>query len=419
METIQKNREEAPRQSEQRKPNPAAREAAPPPSAQQNNGAVRTAQEQRSSAAAKTQQSRKKPAPAKKQAPPKKKGLLSGKAPAPKKEAPKKKRPVQQEQQDLSTKKRAYGNSKPKKTPVTTVSDMMKRNAERKAQKGKKGKNRPKQPTPAVIYTQPQAFNRNRLLIQLLSVVAIVLAMVMGLSVFFKVENITVSGAEVYSEWAVKEASGLVGGENLLTFSHARSAALIKANLPYVDTVRFGIKLPDTVNIIIKEDDVVYAIKDQDQAWWLMNSDGRVVEMGNASKAASHTQILGVMIQDPIPDEQAVAVEFTTSETDASGEMIPLTVTNAQRLNAALQILKALEANDIVGSAASVDVTRTEDIILWYGSRYQVNLGSDSRLDYKITCMNDAILQMSDYQSGILDVSFTIWPDQVGYTPFA
>ena len=77
------------------------------------------------------------------------------------------------------------------------------------------------------------------------------------------------------------------------------------------------------------------------------------------------------------------------------------------------------ENNDIVGEAASVDVTSTEDIILWYGTRYQVNLGDTSRLDYKVDCMNDAILQMSDYQSGVLDISFTIWPNQVGYTPFA
>ena len=45
--------------------------------------------------------------------------------------------------------------------------------------------------------------------------------------------------------------------------------------------------------------------------------------------------------------------------------------------------------------------------------------GDTSRLDYKVDCMNDAILQMSDYQSGVLDISFTIWPNQVGYTPFA
>ena len=96
--------------------------------------------------------------------------------------------------------------------------------------------------------------------------------------------------------------------------------------------------------------------------------------------------------------------------------------TNAQRLNVALQILRALEDNDIVGAAASVDVSHLEDIILWYGTRYQVNLGDASdpahSLDYKIACMNDVILQLSEYQSGILDVSFTIWPNQVGYSPF-
>ena len=339
------------------------------------------------------------------------------KKPAPRKAAPAKKRPApRQEADDLSAKRRAYGNSKPKKkSAVATLADNFKKRTSRK-----KKSSHNKQPTPAVIYTQPQAFNRNRLLIQLLTAVGVVIALVLGLSVFFKVETIQVSGAEVYSEWSIREASGIKEGDNLLTFSHARSAALIKANLPYVDTVRFGIKLPDTVNIIVKEDEVVYAIKDQNGQWWLMNSDGRIVEMGDNSRASNHTQVLGVVLDNPVADERAVAMEAVTAETVPEGETVPIvTTTGAQRLTAALQILKALEQNDIVGEAASVDVTRIEDIILWYGSRYQVNLGDSTRLDYKIACMNDVILQMSDYQSGILDISFTIWPTQVGYTPFA
>jgi len=186
-----------------------------------------------------------------------------------------------------------------------------------------------------------------------------------------------------------------------------------------VDEVRFGIKLPDTVNIIVKEDDVAYAIKDQSGTWWMMNSVGRVVEMGNNAKASNNTQVLGVTLYDPVPDERGVATEVVTTETYAEGEEIPLTVSGAQRLSAALQILQALEANGIVGDVASVDVSRLEDIILWYGSRYQVNLGDSSNLEYKIASMNDVILQMSEWQSGILDVSFTIWPTQVGYTPFS
>ena len=401
MDTTQKNREaEAPR-----KPRPA----------QSADGTRRRPPEGEA-------RPRKK-APAKK--PAAKPLFFKKKKPAKKKPEPvKEERPPRKPAEDeVAAKKRAYGNSKPKQNAFTAVGSAIAKTAKKKTQK-QKNPNRPKQPTPAVIYTQPQAFNRNRLLVQLVTVTAIVAALVLGLSVFFKVETITISGAEVYDPYVIEKTSGIEKGDNLLTFSRPRAGALIKANLPYVDTVRFGIKLPGTVNIIIEEDDVVYAIKDQNAAWWLINSDGRVVEMGTGSKAANHTQVLGVQLESPIPDTVGVATEDVATETYPEGDPnagapVPVTLTNAQRLTAALQILRALEDNDIVGSAASVDVTRLNDIILWYGTRYQVNLGDSTNLEYKIACMNDVILQMSDYQSGILDISFTIWPDQVGYTPFA
>ena len=411
METTQKPQEETFRiHDPEEKRQHVRREA--PSGEQRKSGSVKTEKVRRSAAAPQ----KRKPAKASAKKAAAERPAAPKKTDAKKRPVSKKKAAVKPDPEEISSKKRAYGNSKPKKkSAVAVLGDNLK-----KKRAAKKKTNRAKQPTPAVIYTQPQAFNRNRLLVQLATVVAVVVALVLGLSVFFKVETIQVSGAEVYSEWTIREASGIQEGDNLLTFSHARSAALIKANLPYVDTVRFGIKLPDTVNIIVKEDEVVYAVKDQNGQWWLMNSEGRIVEMGNNSRASNHTQVLGVVLDNPVQDERAVAMETVSTETVPEGETVPIvTTTGAQRLTAALQILKALEANDIVGAAASVDVTRIEDIILWYGTRYQVNLGDNTRLDYKIACMNDVILQMSDYQSGILDISFTIWPTQVGYTPFA
>lgn len=323
---------------------------------------------------------------------------------------------------DVPNRKRAYGNSKPKKKSALAMlaeTLLSAKNRPKKRTPRKSENSRPKTPTPAVIYTQPLPFNRDRLIVQLITVTAVVLAIVMGLSVFFKVKTVTVTGADTYSAWAVREASGISEGDKLLTFSKIRAASQIMANLPYVKGVRIGIKLPDTVNIMIEEESVVYAVKSSDGQWWMMDSDGRVVEQANNAKAATATQLLGVTLEAPAVNQKGIATEMTPSETNELGELIPVTTTGAQRLTAALQIFKALESNDIVGEAASVDVTSTEDIILWYGTRYQVNLGDTSRLDYKIDCMNDAILQMSDYQSGVLDVSFTIWPNQVGYTPFA
>ena len=411
METTQKTREEAAQKQPKKPVKKRPAEGAAPASAQQRNGAVRTPEEQRAVKKAAPEKAEGPRSQSAKQAP-KKRTAAAAKTPV------KKARPKAEE--DVSTKKRAYGNSKPKKkSALTLMAENVKKTTQKRKTKRSGSSTRSQQPTPAVIYTEPSTFNRNRFAVQMLTVAAVVVAFVLALSVFFKVETITVTGADVYSAWAIREASGISEGDNLLTFSHARAGAQIKANLPYVNTVRFGIKLPDTVNIIVEEAEVVYAIKDSKGQWWLMNSSGRVIEQVNSGVAANYTQVLGVALESPAVNLQAVAAETPPTETDANGEFIPVTVTGALRLNTAMQILKALEANDIVGDAASVDVTRIEDIILWYGTRYQVNLGDSTRLDHKITCMNDVILQMSDYQSGILDISFTHWTDQVGYTPFS
>jgi len=293
--------------------------------------------------------------------------------------------------------------------------------------KPKRRVSRPSRPMQPVIYTQPKIFNRNRLFIQLAGVFAVVMALIMGLSVFFRVETITVSGANAYSAWAIREASGIQEGDYLMTFSKARACAKIKAELPYVDTVRVGIKLPDTVNIVIEEIDVVYSVQDQNGAWWLITSEGLVMEQTDAAGAGDYTKVIGVKLSDPEPEKQATAYQELISaqqpedETLPEGETTvptPLVVTEQQKLSAALEVLQALEANEIVGEAASVDVTDLTRIELWYGTRYQVNLGDTNNMDYKIACLKGAVGKLSDYDSGELDISFTIWPDQVTYTPF-
>lgn len=300
------------------------------------------------------------------------------------------------------------------------------RKAKRAAEKEKRRRQAQRWNMPATMYIQPAAFNSRCLAVQLLTVLAVVMAFVLGMSVFFRVKTITVSGANVYSAWTIREKSGISVGDNLLTFGRTKASGQIIANLPYVKSARIGIKLPDTVNIEIEEEAVVYSIQDQDGVWWLMNSDGKVVEQTSSTNAKSYTQVLGVTLSEPHASEAGVAKEdvpATTAAADGSDPTAttaytPTLVTAAQRLNAALKILQALEDNDIVGDAASVDVSQLQDIILWYGTQYQVNLGSIDRIDYKIAYMKNAILQMSEYQTGILDVSFTTWPDCAGFTPF-
>lgn len=290
-----------------------------------------------------------------------------------------------------------------------------------------------------VVYTPPKPFKRGKFILSLVTVVAVVMAVVLGMSIFFKVENVKVSGCQKYEPWEVSEASGVELGSNLLTISRAQIGGSVLANLPYVDSVRVGIILPDTVNIEITELDAVYSIEDSTGVWWLMNSEGKIVEQVNGVTAKEYTQVLGVRVQDPVIGQQAVAQETElttvpiTDETVAEGETTEPTeetvaddttptlavgVTGAQRLQTAIQVLQALASNSVSGQIDSVDVSKLSNIELWFDERFQINLGDTVQLEYKISALRATVDRMEPYESGQLDISFTNWPDKVGYTPF-
>lgn len=282
----------------------------------------------------------------------------------------------------------------------------------------------PKRPTPDVVYTQPGPFNRNRFLLHLLTIVAVVLALLFGMSVFFKVEVVTVAGTSKYTAWDVRQASGIQEGENLLTISEPRISTNIKNKLPYVDTVRVGIKLPDTVKIEIVELDVVYSIEANDGSWWLMRADGGLVEKISNADAQLYTKVLGVQITEPAVGKQAKAHQPVSEETTENGQPAPVTVNATEQLDTAVSILQFLEDRSVLGEIASVDVTDLNDLQMWYGERFQVMLGNATQLSYKIGLVKTAVDEyMKTYDSGILDASLTIQPDpnkeyQIIYTPF-
>lgn len=278
--------------------------------------------------------------------------------------------------------------------------------AQRRSQE--KVRRKPKREAPQVVYTAPRAFNSVGFLLRLGTVVAVVIALTFSISIFFKVDTVSVSGTETYTPWMVMEASGIKKGDNLLTLAKAKVSGRITASLPYIGSVRIGIQLPDTVNIEVTELDVVYAVQDSQNQWWLMTAEGRLVEQITDTTVQNYTQVLGVQLDAPAVGKQAAAVE-TENEEMARG---------SDRLDAAMTIMQNLERNGIIGEVDSLNVENIGSLELWYGTQYHVKLGDTSRLEYKISCMSAAVNQMDDFRSGVLDISFTVWPDQPGYTPF-
>ncbi len=317
----------------------------------------------------------------------------------------------------------------PKGRPGGTATKTRKPTAPRKYS-GKTPTRRKQSPALSeVVYTQPDPFNKRRFLLRLLTVAAVALALFFGMSVFFKVDTVLVSGTEKYTPWQIREASGIKNGENLLSLNKARIVGKIRTSLPYVDKVRIGRKLPDTVNIEIVEIAVPYCIEEENGAWWLMAADGTLLESVNAADAKDYTQILGVKVTAPSAGQRAVAaepVQPTEEATNATEEtqntVLPtevITVPAAEKLSVALDILQYLEDNGILGTIATVDVEDTTQLEIWYGDRYQIQFGDSSRLSYKVGILKNTLQQLGEYDSGVLDISYKLRPDEVVYTPFS
>lgn len=269
-----------------------------------------------------------------------------------------------------------------------------------------------------VTYTQPKPFQRKRFLLQLLTVVAIVLAILFGMSIFFKVEKVEIAGTQKYDPWAVREASGIVEGENLMTFNKAKAASNVLAGLPYVENVRVGIRLPGTVMIQVTERDVVYAIQDQNNSWWFISADGKVIDTCKTADAEDHPRIVGVQLAAPAIGQPAVAYE-QLPEPDETGETKPVTVYASDRLETALTIVQYMEQTGLLAGEYQVDVTDMGDIQIWHGTRFQMLLGNNTQLLKKIDALSQTVKKLDTYDTGVLDASFTYWQNQVGYTQFS
>ncbi len=270
--------------------------------------------------------------------------------------------------------------------------------------------------TPEVVYLAPKPFSRNRLILRLATVVAVVLALMMGLSIFFKVEKIEVSGCNQYTAWQIQQASGIEYGDQLLTFSVPRAAGMIRNALPYVKTVRIGITLPDTVKIEIVETAVTYAFEDQNANLWLVDSAGKIIEQATAN--SRYTKISGVTIDNPVVGGQALAHPEDAVPTDPEGNTLPVTVTAGQKFNAVLQIAQCLERYGIIGDIASVNVSDYYAVELWYGEKFQILLGDTNECDRKIRYLKafvDDYTKNRPYEAGVLDMTD---PDWIEYSSF-
>ena len=212
------------------------------------------------------------------------------------------------------------------------------------------------------------------------------LALVLGLSVFFKVSVIEVEGNFLYTDEEVIEASGIQTGDNLLFVNRFSVDGRIISRLPYVDKVlSVERSLPNRVTITIQESTAM-AVLAIDGTNWLLDQNCKV--LGEAERPEDYIEVRGVTARSP--------VEGAT----VTGEL-----EEGQKLQLLTQLLTEIRDRNMQADITWLDLSNIANPIFDYLGRFTVWMGTEEGLSYKFDKLLSTVSQLEEGDVGTIDLS--------------
>lgn len=221
-------------------------------------------------------------------------------------------------------------------------------------------------------------------LLRVLSVLLMAVAIVAALTLFFKVNQVSVSGNERYSAQEIIEVSGVEQGDNLILMDKYRIAEKLYTKLPYITEVRINRQFPDTLLVEVVETKAVAVIKGGSSNW-LMDSNGKLLEVIGSAATKQYLSLEGLSAVDPAISGKLKLSEESPISTD--------------RL---LELLSELAQRDMLGKVSKLDASDPDQLVFSYDDRFQVEMLYDADFDFKLNCLQAAVAQLEPNESGTI-----------------
>ena len=236
-------------------------------------------------------------------------------------------------------------------------------------------------------------YNRKRrrggfsLLYKFLTFMVICAAIAVALTLFFKVEEITVTGNNRYSQSQIVTASGIKLEDNMFFMNKYQVSDNITSALPYIETVQIRRALPDGLIIAVRECSAPAAITYNGKAW-LLSAQCKVVDSKPAAAAKDYAHVLGL----PLTGAQVGSVITVAEEHAASAELL-------QRL------LTLLAQKNMLAQVQQIDLGDGSLLTLRYLDRFDVTLRRDADLDYKLDYLLAVVERLEVNEKGRIDMT--------------
>lgn len=226
-------------------------------------------------------------------------------------------------------------------------------------------------------------------LYKLLAVLAICAVIVTALTLFFRVEDISVSGNVRYTEEDIQRACGVELGSNMYLLNKFAVQQQLREALPYIETVRINRVLPDRLVVTVTECSDVYAVT-QDGVAWVFSSSGKIVDRMEAVDARDLPQVDGCTLLAPSVGSSIVMA--AVEERDARQESL-------------LALMKAAETSGAVGRISAYHLGDTSALSVDYAGRFEVKMPYGADYAYMLTYLDMVMAQLGSNDTGVIDLT--------------
>ena len=225
-------------------------------------------------------------------------------------------------------------------------------------------------------------------LYKLLSILIICTAIIVALTLFFRVDTIVVSGQARYTPQEIQDATGIAQGDNLFLLNKYDVAQNIVKALPYVEEIRISRKLPDTLLIEVRECGTPLALV-QDGSAWLISPGGKIVEQKSAAEVGDSGIIDGCKLLAPsVGTPLALATEYADQQTSL------------------LELLAALEDAGMLKQVDAIHLDDAGKVIMDYAGRFTVEMPYNADYAMKLKALRLSLEsgKIQDNMTGTFDL---------------
>lgn len=201
-----------------------------------------------------------------------------------------------------------------------------------------------------------------RLLGRIAFVVTLIGAILYALTIFFKVNTITIEGVTRYSAEEIVAGMDIKKGNNLIRWDKYKTGELLLEQFPYLQSVKLRRRMPDGVIVSVTEGAATVAIP-SNGGYYFISKDGKVLEQrpdANGLPIVTGTSLMGCVPGDLISQ------------------------TNDPYASALLTILQALDVTNMLKEIDFINMQSLTDIRIGYMGRFDIRVETTDELAYRL-----------------------------------